>query len=282
MERHLRCAGKAGTGKTTLTASLARLDFPKLMLDADVDAANLSMLTGAKGFMSEKFIDGQTAEIDSETCIACGICHDKCRFDAIIPGESSYSVDLHSCEGCGVCKLVCPQDAVTMSDSDAGTLLGSETPYGLLLHGNLSAGRDNSGKMVTRLREIAKEKAKPGDTILIDGPPGIGCQTIAALTGVDYVIVVTEPSLSAIHDMERLFDLIDHFGINSGVVLNRYDINKELSERIRDIAAEKNSSVLCRIPFDRRIYSGITDGITPFEIDADYRAKIKTLYDLIP
>ena len=274
-------SGKGGTGKTTITASFARIDFPKILLDADVDAANLSMLTGAKNSIKERFIDGQSAIIDSNICTACGECFKPCSFNAIIKGKQFYSVDSHSCEGCKVCQLVCPVGAITMEPSDAGFLIQSETEYGRLFHGQLSAGRDNSGKMVSKLREMALKQVKPDEIILIDGPPGIGCQTIASLTGVDYVVIVTEPSLSAIHDMERLYDLISHFGIKSGVIINRFDINESLTGQIKEIGRSRDSSILGKIPFDRQIYEAVNRAETPFDINPNYKKDIKNIFGKI-
>ncbi len=257
---------------------MARIDFEKILVDADVDAANLALLTGADELERENFFDGQTAIIDPSLCINCGLCMEKCMFDAISKDIGGYRVDEHSCEGCKVCKLVCPEGAVRMETTDAGVVLRSGTPFGILYHGSLSAGRDNSGKMVTKIREKARE-AQDQKTILIDGPPGIGCQTIAAMTGVDFVLVVTEPSKSAIHDMKRLFDLIEHFKVPSGIFINRYDINLELTEKIHHLVSEKDIAILGSMKFDRSIYTAVEDRRTPFDISSSYRAEIVRVYE---
>jgi len=262
-------SGKGGTGKTTVTAALARLVENKVLVDADVDASNLEILTYPRTVKTETYREGQTAVIDPQKCISCDLCRQHCRFDAIVVDDAGkYSVDEHACEGCKVCQLVCPAGAVSMVEVEAGVVKQSETPFGMLYHGELSAGRDNSGKMVTYLRELGADYAQKNDLdwVLIDGAPGIGCQVIASVTGVDGAIVVSEPTLSAIHDLKRVVELALHFRLKVGVVINKVDINPSLSREIRRWAESQNLPVLAEIPLDKRIIRAMVEKKSPIEI----------------
>ncbi len=275
-------SGKGGTGKTTVTSALARLVEGKVMVDADVDASNLEILTYPKTVHTEQYKEGQVAVIDPDKCISCDLCRQHCRFDAVMVSGSDYSIDEHACEGCKVCQLVCPVDAITMVDVEAGIVKRSETPFGTLYHGELSAGRDNSGKMVTYLRELGANEAqeKGLDWVLIDGAPGIGCQVIASLTGVDGAIVVSEPTLSAIHDLKRVVEVALHFRVKIGVVINKTDINPELSDGIRRWAESQNLPLLAEIPLDKRIIEAMVERKSPVEIgDENLTALYRQIWD---
>jgi len=271
-------SGKGGTGKTTVVAALARIAQNKILVDADVDASNLQIVTDAKLANSEKYIEGFGASIDIEKCIKCDLCRQHCRFDAVkITPAGDYIIDEHACEGCKVCQYICPADAVTLAESDCGFLKKSSTPFGTLWHGELAAGRDNSGKMVSCLREYAAQEAqeKDIDWVIIDGAPGIGCAVIASLTGVDTVVIVAEPTLSAIHDLKRVAQLAEYFHLPIAVIINKSDINESLTREIERWADANELPVLSKIPVDKRIIEAMSQRKSPIEIEDE---KLTELY----
>ncbi|MFZ5981380.1 MAG: ATP-binding protein [Candidatus Zixiibacteriota bacterium] len=252
-------SGKGGTGKTSLVGSLAVLAEQKVLVDADVDAADLHLLLDTERGEPQVFATGSRAEIITSRCSGCGICKDLCRFEAIkaepdpeISGGWRYRVEPYSCEGCGVCRNFCPEDAIAFEKIESGQWFVSRSRYGTLVHARLGIAEGNSGKLVSLLRTKAKEIAEKENKglIIVDGPPGIGCPVIASLTGADYVLLVSEPSKSAFHDLDRILELISHFRIPAGLCLNKYDINPELAATMEKYAADKNVLVLARIPFD--------------------------------
>ncbi len=261
-------SGKGGTGKTTVVAALARLVPNKVLVDADVDAANLAIVTAAQPLEQKTFTEGAVAQIDQSACIRCDLCRTYCRFGAVAVADNQYEIDPHACEGCKVCQLVCPKDAVKMTPTQAGTVIKSKTPFGTLWHGKLSPGRENSGKLVTHLRELAIEEANASgaDFVIIDGAPGIGCQVIASVTGVDAAIVVTEPTLTALHDLQRIAGLLAHFRIPAVVAINKFDVNESLAASIVRWCSQNELSVAVKIPLDVRIIHALAEGRSPVEI----------------
>jgi len=249
-------SGKGGTGKTSLVGSLAALAGKAVLVDCDVDAANLHLIINHKILEKHDFSSSKRASIIADKCTACGICAEKCRFEAINYQNNSaavqYQIDPLACEGCGLCKRVCPEDAIAFASVISGEWYKSESDYGPFLHARLGIAESNSGKLVSLLRQKAREMAenKAYDFVIIDGPPGIGCPVIASITGVSYLLIVTEPSLSAIHDMTRLVDLAKHFRIRTGICINKYDINPELSAKIEKFALADNIQTHGRIPFE--------------------------------
>jgi MinD superfamily P-loop ATPase len=241
-------SGKGGTGKTTILASLAALAKRAVLVDADVDAADLHLLLKPQIQRREPFVASQVAVIDPEKCDRCGKCAEVCRFDAIRDSQ----VDPISCEGCGVCFHVCPRAAILMKEVQSGEWFISQTRFGPMVHAKLGVAQENSGKLVTLVRKeaqrIAREQNFP--LILIDGPPGIGCPVIASLGGVDAALVVTEPSLSGIHDLERVLEVCRHFQVPAWVCVNKWDINPENTRRIEQYCQEKGSPVIGEILFD--------------------------------
>ncbi|GAH59822.1 unnamed protein product, partial [marine sediment metagenome] len=204
-------SGKGGTGKTSIAASFAALAQSKVLVDCDVDAADLHLLLEPQIKEENEFWSGQVASIDKERCTECGLCQEVCRFGAI----KDYVVDEISCEGCELCSQICPVDAITMRPCMAGHWFISDTRYGALVHARLGIAEENSGKLVTLVRNNARLIAKKGelDYIISDGPPGIGCPVIASLSGANLALLVTEPTLSGIHDLERVIGVCRHFGI---------------------------------------------------------------------
>lgn len=242
-------SGKGGTGKTSITAALASLTKNAVFADCDVDAADLHLIFKPEIKKTQAFHGLKIADIDKDKCIDCKKCFESCKFDAI---TKDIKLIKESCEGCGVCEYVCPADAIKMIDRDSGFSYISTTRFGPMAHAMLKTAEEASGKLVTVVRENAKKLAeeKNKDLIIIDGPPGIGCPVIASLTGVDLVLVVTEPTLSGIHDLERILDVAQHFEIPAFVCINKYDINVDNSQKIEQFCNEKNISIVGKLPYD--------------------------------
>ena len=260
-------SGKGGAGKTTITASFAQLMKDGVMADCDVDAADLSLILQGREERRETFYSGKTASIDQDKCTACGFCFDNCRFDSIREKDGHYTVLEETCEGCGVCFDHCPEKAVRFLDNDSGICFYSKTEFGPLIHAMLHPGGDNSGKLVSRVKELAGEiGSEMGlERILIDGPPGIGCPVLASLNESEQVLIITEPTPSGLHDMERLSKVLKHFGIAGSLCVNKADINPELSGRIKDMSEELNLRWLGEIPFDSAVPAALRNGKTPLE-----------------
>ncbi len=242
-------SGKGGTGKTTITAAFAGLAKSKVIADCDVDAADLYLILKPDVTEKREFSASKVARIDREKCTECGKCLEVCRFSAI---SSDFVVDPISCEGCGVCYRICPVEAVKFEEKISGHFFISDTRFGPMVHARLGIAEENSGKLVTLVRKKAREiaKVKNHNYVLIDGPPGIGCPVIASLTGVDLALVVTEPTLSGIHDLERIIDLTRHFKIKTLVCINKYDINLENVGKIEKICEKKSIKMAGKISYD--------------------------------
>jgi MinD superfamily P-loop ATPase len=250
-------SGKGGTGKTTIAAAFAALAKNKVMVDCDVDAADLHLLLQPKIVTQEKYFGGRCPHVDLEKCTQCGLCTEVCRFNAIDNGV----IDPHSCEGCGFCSHICPEDAISMEKAFSGDWFISETPYGPFIHARLGIGEENSGKLVTVVRKKAMEVAQERglELILIDGPPWIGRPVTASLTGVNMVLAVTEPTLSGIHDLERILRLSDHFKIPSMVYINKNDIKLENSGQIVSYCEKNNSKIRGEIPYESKVVEALVN-----------------------
>lgn len=254
-------SGKGGTGKTTLTASFAALARNIVVADCDVDAPDLHLLLHPKIVETHEFRGPKLAVIDETKCVQCGPCRDACRFGAI---NDSIQIDPISCEGCGVCVVACPEEAVSLKERISGQAFISKTMYAPMSHARLAPGEANSGKLVTLVRQNARQIAEKEnrELILIDGPPGIGCPLIASVTGVDVGMVVTEPTMSGIHDLERALQLLNHFHIRPLVCINTYDINKENTEKIVKFCEKNGIYVVGKIPFDPIVTEAMVNGKT--------------------
>jgi len=241
-------SGKGGTGKTSVTASLAVLTQHTVLTDCDVDAPDLHMLLNPEVLETQEFIASRVATIDHDTCVQCKKCEEHCRFGAI----TNQVVDPILCEGCGVCVYVCPLAAIKLEKLVSGQAYISKTKYGLMSHALLNPGEENSGKLVSLVRKNAKKIAETNNCGLIinDGPPGIGCPVIASVGGVDIGLIVVEPTLSGIHDMKRALDLLSHFKIPALVCVNKYDLNTENSSSIEEFCETNEIEVVGKIPFD--------------------------------
>jgi MinD superfamily P-loop ATPase len=250
-------SGKGGTGKTTIAAAFASLAQNKVMVDCDVDAADLHLLLRPKILMQEKYFGGRSPRVDLDKCTQCGLCTEICRFKAIDNGV----VDRVSCEGCGFCSHVCPEGAIAMEEAFSGDWFVSETTYGPFVHARLGIGEENSGKLVTVVRKKAVEIANEKNLglVLIDGPPGIGCPVTASLAGVNLMLAITEPTLSGIHDLERILKLSDHFKIPSVICINKFDLNLENSARIASSCEQTGSRVIAQIPYEPKVVEALVN-----------------------
>ena len=244
-------SGKGGTGKTSTTASLAMLAENSVFADCDVDAADLHLLLSPKVEETHQFISGHEAVINQDKCISCGKCFEVCKFDAILVENDTYSVEGISCEGCKVCVEMCPVDAIDFPESNCGEWFSSSTEYGPMVHARLKAGAENSGKLVSLVRKEAKVRAETikADWIIVDGPPGIGCPVISSVTGADALLMVTEPTLSGKHDLERILKLSNHFKVPAFIIINKSDLNSAISNDIEDVAKEHNAKVVGRFSY---------------------------------
>jgi MinD superfamily P-loop ATPase len=258
-------SGKGGTGKTTITACLADIIPDKIIADADVDAANLYILLKPGNISDKDFTGKSRAEINRDLCTKCNLCLELCRFHAVEYIDGYYRVAPYSCEGCELCKIACPVQAIEMKVQVVGKWIVSDTEFGNFIYARLIPGAENSGSLVTMVRFQAKLAAVKKDikTILIDGPPGIGCPVTASITGVDLAIIVTEPTYSGISDLQRVFDLTNHFKVKSGIVINRYDINPGNTGKIETFAREKGVPVFAKIPHSECIMEEIAKSNLP-------------------
>jgi len=273
-------SGKGGTGKTTVVASFAALAADKVMVDCDVDAADLHLLLNPTVKESQEFWSGQCAIIDSEKCNKCGLCLDICRFGAI----NDFKVNTFSCEGCAFCSHVCPEGAISMQERRSGSWFVSDTRYGPLVHASLGIAQENSGKLVTTVRQEARNIAECQGLrhILSDGPPGIGCPVISSLSGADLALIVTEPTLSGIHDLDRIIAVCRHFGVPAVVCINKYDINQENTGRIESYCEELGIQVVSRIPFDNVVVEAIVAGLPVVEYyQGDVSQRIEKLWNVV-
>ena len=255
-------SGKGGTGKTSIVASFAALAEKAVLADCDVDAADLHLVLSPTIVQREKFSGGSRARIKSGHCTACGKCEEICRFDAIYfdgPGNGkvarTYRVDAIACEGCGVCAWFCAENAIDFGPVTNGEWFISDTRCGPMVHARLGPAEENSGKLVSLVRTQAKEIAADRglDLVLVDGSPGIGCPVIASIAGADRVLVVTEPTLSGLHDLQRVADLTRHFGIETMVCVNKWDLNEDIACRIEAEARRRGLSPAGRVRYDRAV-----------------------------
>ena len=253
-------SGKGGTGKTTVVAALACLAADKVLADCDVDAPDLHLVLAPEIRLSEAFLAGKQARIALQRCSACGDCAEYCRFDAIHAecsetGRLAYVVDPAACEGCGLCTRVCSSMAVEMVDAERGRLFVSDTRHGPMVHAQLDIGGENSGKLVTHVRDTAVRVADSSGAglIVVDGPPGIGCPVIASVSGADLVLAVTEPTVSGVHDLERAARLVRNFGVPLAVCINKADLDAGMCDRVREFCASKGYPIAGELAYDPQV-----------------------------
>ena len=271
-------SGKGGTGKSTIVSAFASLAKNKILADCDVDAADLHLIFNPEIKHREDFIGGNIAEIERDKCIKCGKCIELCRFDAI---RKDFYIDSVACEGCSVCSYFCPVNAINMKPSVSGEVFISNTRFGPFVHARLVPGGENSGKLVTKVRKEAKKLAEERkcDLIIIDGSPGTGCPVISSLAGADTILVVTEPTMSGIHDMERVIELARLFKLSPSVCINKYDINIEMSNEIEEYCKRENIDFAGRLPYDNVATKAMIESKTVIEYaDGDFSKHMKLLW----
>jgi MinD superfamily P-loop ATPase len=252
MPEILIISGKGGTGKTSLTAAFAHLADNAIICDLDVDAPDLHLLLQPNTQQTYEFYSGYEAVIQPDLCDGCGTCRQMCRYDAVQPGTGAPVIDPLKCEGCKVCVEFCPSDAIAFTSKHCGNWFCSDTRFGPMVHAQLFPGEENSGRLVAVLRQRAKEmaQAQAQPLILSDGPPGIGCPVISSLSGVNLAVIVTEPTPSGLHDLERIVSLCGHFKIPVAAIINKYDLNEKLTQEIETFCRERDGSVVAKLPHD--------------------------------
>ncbi len=285
MKELIVLSGKGGTGKTSVSAAFASIAENMVMCDADVDAADLHLLLDPDIQKRTDFKGGGIALINPDKCTQCGLCHELCKFGAVEETEQGYEIDEIECEGCGVCVDLCPENAIDFPIKTCGEWYISDTRFGPMVHAKLGIAEENSGKLVALVRQEAKKiaEAKKLDLIITDGPPGIGCPVIASIGQATAVLIVAEPTVSGLHDMERVADLAAFFKVPAMVCINKYDLNDDQTDAIEKTAMDKNIEVVGNIPFDPDFTKSMIQGKTIFEYDNNSQASrvIKGIWNKI-
>ncbi len=276
-------SGKGGTGKSSVSAAFASLQKNMVLADCDVDAANLHILFNPVVEESTEFVGSQYAVIDYDKCTNCGVCMTYCRFDAIAFNNSKVEISETFCDGCKLCTRVCPEQAISMIENKNSRLYSGTYKYGRMVYGILAPGEENSGRLVNLVRDKAKKIATELEieNIIIDGPPGIGCPVISTVTGVDSVVIVTEPTLSGLHDLLRTIEMIQNFDVKSTVIINKSDLNNEMTKKIEKYCIKQKINVIARIPFDPEVVKAMVNcqSIVDWAPDSDFSKEIKSAFD---
>lgn len=272
MKQLVVISGKGGTGKTSVVSALAALGPKKVLADCDVDAADLHLILNPSIIETNDFISGERPYIDPDICTQCGLCAEHCRFDAI---SDDFAVIPEKCEGCGVCSFICPVQAVSVEPRNCGKWFKSDTRFGTMIHAALGIGEENSGKLVTTVRNASAEAAKEigAELVLVDGSPGVGCPVIASLTNADLAVFVAEPTISAVHDLKRVHKLTEHFKIPSMAIINKCGINEEQENEIRSFCKEKDILLAGELPYDTIFTKAQLAGLSAVEFDPDGMGK---------
>ena len=279
MKQIVVISGKGGTGKTVITGAFAALAKNKVMADCDVDAADLHLLLAPEIKQRQEFKSGVTAKIDKKLCQQCGKCITVCRFNAIF---EDFTIDPVSCEGCAFCSFICPEQAIKMQENLSGEWFISDTRFGPMVHAKLGIAEENSGKLVALVRQNAKELAEKQncDWVIADGAPGIGCPVIASLSGTDCALVVTEPTLSGLHDADRVINVAKHFKVAVKMVINKYDLNTDMTAKIEQYCQNNNVQLLGKISFDKSIVKAMVAAKTIIEYpDGKAKEEISQVWD---
>ena len=279
-------SGKGGTGKSSISAAFATLiGQPVVLADCDVDAANLHILFTPTHEEEQVYIAGQTAIIDYSICTHCGICMDYCRFDAIHSMDGKITISETSCDGCHLCARVCPHGAITMVDNDKSRMYSGAFRNGRMVYGRLAPGEENSGKLVNMVRDKAKAIAKDYnlENIIIDGPPGIGCAVISSITGTNHVVVVTEPTLSGLHDLKRALEIVEKFSLKAWVIINKYDLNDDMSRQIEQHCHDRGIPLAGKLPFNPSVVEAMVNlkSIIEWQPQSEFSRQIGAIWNTI-
>jgi MinD superfamily P-loop ATPase len=266
-------SGKGGTGKSSISAAFATLNGKVVLADCDVDAANLYLLFNPSVEEEEAYIAGYKAVVDYARCTSCGICKDYCRFDAISLKNDKIVISEISCDGCFLCSRVCPENAVEMRPNDKSRMYSGTFRNGEMVYGRLAPGEENSGKLVNMVRDKAKTLSGESgfETIILDGPPGIGCPVISTITGVDKVVIVTEPTISGLHDLERATAIVQKFSLDAFVIINKFDLNAYMTKQIEEWCKKNNIALAGKLPFETRIVEAMVHGKSIIEYDPELK-----------
>lgn len=278
-------SGKGGTGKSSISAAFATLSEQVLLADCDVDAANLYIIFNPTHSEEQVYIAGQTAVINYDKCTHCGLCMDYCRFDAISNNNGRIEISETSCDGCQLCSRVCPHSAIIMVDNDKSRMYSGDFRNGKMVYGRLAPGEENSGKLVNMVREKAKQVATENNlkNIVIDGPPGIGCAVISSITGVDHVLIVTEPTISGLHDLKRTLEMVSKFNLKPWVLVNKFDLNADMTQEIEMYCTQNNVSIAGRLPFDSVVVDAMVNckSIIEWAPDSEFSNILKSIWNKI-
>lgn len=278
MKKLLILSGKGGTGKTTVAGAFIKLANAKAFADCDVDAPNLHLILKQKNQPeTTDYIGMGKAEIDQSKCTSCGLCKDNCRFDAIEFVDGKYKVDGFACEGCGVCEAICPVSAIKLYPDVAGDLILYNNEA-LFSTAKLKMGSGTSGKLVTEVKKKLSLAPKSAAIAIIDGSPGIGCPVIASIAGVDMVLIVAEPSLSGISDMERIIVTAEKFGVKTAICVNKHDTNPTKTQSIEKICAENKIDFVGKIPFDSKVVTALNSGLSIIDFEGKAEKAVKSVY----
>lgn len=278
-------SGKGGTGKSSISSAFVSVAKSAVVVDCDVDASNLYLLFSPLCKEEEVFVSGSHAVVNNDKCTNCNTCIDLCRFDAISKVNGKIRISESACDGCYLCSRVCPVQAIKMIPADKSRMYAGTFRYGNMVYGRLAPGEENSGKMVNLLREKAKKYVEDYsyDTVILDGPPGIGCPVISTITGVDKVVVVTEPTISGFLDMKRVIEVVCRFSVQMSVIVNKYDLNPSICEQIDKWCEEMKIPVVAHLPFDAQIVEAMIAGKTIIEYNKDCEVSrlIENAYNTI-
>ncbi len=281
-------SGKGGTGKTTVLAEYAMKAGNAVIADCDVDAPNLHMLLRPTLLRSERFVGSKTAHIEETTCTLCHQCDGVCRYGALefatADGNERVNIDIDQCEGCAVCANICPETAIEMRDRVVGEWFVADTPHGAMVHALLEPGAENSGKLVAMVKQMAKKTARESgaELILVDGPPGIGCQVISALSGADIVVIVSEPTVSGLSDFRRVADLAAGFRMRSTLVINKADLNKDMTKALLEEAKMRDIECIGQVPYDEALLTAMAKGeVVGDGPDSPAKTEISKTFDVL-
>lgn len=291
MKQLVILSGKGGTGKTSVSAAFAHLAAQGryagkvILADADVDAANLGLVLQPRLLEEQEFKGGKVARIDQESCSACGTCRDVCRFDAVNLSDGIYTIDITACDGCAACVYQCPEGSISMQEQVAGMFHHSQSRYGPLYHASLFAGQENSGKLVTLVKQRARLQAldEHCEMVIVDGPPGIGCPVISAVSGASLALIVAEPTVSGVHDMHRILQTVRHFGVRAVVCINKADIHPAGADAIEALCHGNEIETIGRIPFDPMVTRAMVAGeaVTAHQPEAPSSIAIAGIWERV-